>query len=333
MPQSLGEIARAVGAQLLGDTTLEIHGLASLESATPSDLVFVEQEARFAEALASRAGAVLAGTFANGTQHAKPVLIAAHPRLAFARAGALLHPPRRMEPGVHSSADVHDSAKLGKRVSVGPHAIVGEDAVIGDRSRIGPGSCIGSGVHLGTDCYIGANVTLYAGTRLGNRVEVHAGAVLGSDGFGYVRDEQTGRYEKFPQIGRLEIGNDVEIGANTTIDRGALDATVIGNGVKIDNLVHIAHNVRVGDHVVIAAQTGVSGSSVIESHAVVAGQVGIADHVTIGEGAILGAQCGVPSNKVIRGKGVLFWGTPARPIQQYLRELATLARLAKSKKK
>jgi UDP-3-O-[3-hydroxymyristoyl] glucosamine N-acyltransferase len=160
-------------------------------------------------------------------------------------------------------------------------------------------------------------------------VVVHAGAVLGSDGFGFVRDEQTGRYAKFPQAGRLEIGDEVEIGANTTIDRGALDATVIGRGTKLDNLVHVGHNVRIGEDVVIAAETGISGSAVIEDGAVIAGQVGIADHARIECGAILGAQCGVPSGKVIRGKGILFWGTPARPIEQYLKELAALARLAK----
>jgi UDP-3-O-[3-hydroxymyristoyl] glucosamine N-acyltransferase len=172
-------------------------------------------------------------------------------------------------------------------------------------------------------------VTIYPNATLGSRVIVHAGAVLGSDGFGYVHDRTTGKYEKFPQIGILTIGDDVEIGANSTIDRGALDGTVIEEGVKIDNLVHIGHNVRVGKNVVIAAQTGVSGSAVIEQNVIVAGQVGIADHVIVEEGAILGAQCGVPSNKVIRGKGILFWGTPARPIREYLRELAVLSRLAK----
>src|SRR5262249_43107167 len=176
------------------------------------------------------------------------------------------------------------------------------------------------------------NVTIYPNVTVGNRVFVHAGAVLGSDGFGYVRDPATGRYEKFPQIGRLEIGDDVEIGANSTIDRGALDATRIGRGTKIDNLVHIAHNVQIGENVVIAAQTGLSGSAVLENDVIVAGQVGIADHVRIESGAILGAQCGVPSNKVIRGKGIIFWGTPARPIRGYLKELATLSRLAKRTK-
>jgi UDP-3-O-[3-hydroxymyristoyl] glucosamine N-acyltransferase len=206
---------------------------------------------------------------------------------------------------------------------------VSEDVTIGDHSAIGAASFVGAGVRIGANCDIKSNVSVYPGTTIGDRVIIHAGAVLGSDGFGFVRDEQTGRYAKFPQVGKLEIGDDVEIGANSTVDRGALDATVIGRGTKLDNLVHVGHNVRIGENVVIAAQTGISGSAVIEDGAVIAGQVGIADHVTIESGAILGAQCGVPSGKVIRGKGILFWGTPARPIKQYLKELAVLARLAK----
>ena len=209
--------------------------------------------------------------------------------------------------------------------------MVSESVTIGDRTAIGAGAFIGAGVRLGAICDIKSNVSIYPGTTVGDRVIVHAGAVLGSDGFGFVRDEQSGRYAKFPQIGRLEIGDDVEIGANSTVDRGALDATVIGRGTKLDNMVHVGHNVRIGENVVIAAQTGISGSAVIEDGVVVAGQVGIADHVTVERGAILGAQCGVPSGKVIRGKGILFWGTPARPIKQYLKELAALARLARRK--
>jgi UDP-3-O-[3-hydroxymyristoyl] glucosamine N-acyltransferase len=164
---------------------------------------------------------------------------------------------------------------------------------------------------------------------LGDRVIVHAGAVLGSDGFGYVRDSKTGRYEKFPQIGRLEIEDDVEIGANSTVDRGALDVTRIRRGTKIDNLVHVGHNVDIGEDVVIAAQTGLSGSAVVENQVIIGGQVGIADHARIESGAILGAQSGIPSKKVIRGRGVVFWGTPARPIKEYLKELATLARITR----
>jgi UDP-3-O-[3-hydroxymyristoyl] glucosamine N-acyltransferase len=162
-------------------------------------------------------------------------------------------------------------------------------------------------------------------------VIVHGGATLGSDGFGYVRDSNTGHYHKFPQIGRLEIEDDVEIGANSTIDRGALDVTRIRRGTKIDNLVHVGHNVQIGEDVVIAAQTGLSGSAVVEDNVIIGGQVGIADHVRIESGAILGAQSGIPTKKIIRGKGVVFWGTPARPIREYLKELAVLAKLAKKK--
>jgi UDP-3-O-[3-hydroxymyristoyl] glucosamine N-acyltransferase len=188
-------------------------------------------------------------------------------------------------------------------------------------------------VKIGRECLIYPQVTIYAGTTLGEWVTVHAGAVLGSDGFGYVRDPESGRYEKFPQVGRLVIEDDVEIGANTTIDRGALDETRIGRGTKIDNLVHIGHNCRLGENVVIAAQTGLSGSIVIENDVVLGGQVGIGEHARIEEGVMLGGQGGVLPNKVLRGKGVAFWGTPAQPVRQYLKQLAALARLSGRGKK
>jgi UDP-3-O-[3-hydroxymyristoyl] glucosamine N-acyltransferase len=191
---------------------------------------------------------------------------------------------------------------------------------------------IGPGVVIGEDCNLIARVTVYPGSTMGDRVIVKAGAVLGGDGFGFVPDPATGRFHKFPQIGRLEIGNDVEIGANTTIDRGALDATVISDGVKLDNLVQVGHNVHIGRNVVVASQTGISGSSVLEDGVIVGGQVGIADHVRIEQGVILGAQSGIPSKKIVRGKGIVFWGTPARPIADYLKELAMLARLTRKKK-
>jgi UDP-3-O-[3-hydroxymyristoyl] glucosamine N-acyltransferase len=208
-------------------------------------------------------------------------------------------------------------------------AVVSEDVMVESNTRIGAGSTVGAGVRIGHDCEIYPNVTIYPGTRLGHRVIVHAGAVLGSDGFGYVRDRKTGHYEKFPQVGRLIIEDDVEIGANTTIDRGALDETRIRRGAKIDNLVHIGHNCQIGEDVVIAAQTGLSGSIVIENGVVLGGQVGIGEHARIGEGVMLGGQGGVLPNKILRGKGVAFWGTPAQPLRQYLKQLATLARLAK----
>ncbi len=328
MSQLLNDIAHAIGARLVGDGNVEVERVASATSGTERDLVFVESADRLAEALKSRAGAVIAGEFAASKKTPKPLLIAENPRLAFARAAALLYPISRT-PGVDPGAVVHSTARLGAEVSVGPHASVAAGATIGERTSIGAGSFIGAGAAIGRDCVIYSNVSIYPGTTIGDRVVIHAGAVLGSDGFGFVRDAATGRYEKFPQVGTLRIGDDVEIGANTTIDRGALDATVVGRGTKLDNLVHIGHNVQVGEDVVIAAQTGVSGSSVIESNVVIGGQVGIGDHVHIGEGVVLGGQCGVLTGKTLRGKGVVFWGTPARPIQQYLKELAAVARLAK----
>lgn len=332
MKHAVEKLAEAAGAQLFGNGKVEVSGIASLESATANDLVFVEAAEDLVAALESAAAAVVAGEFAHGVKTRKPVLIARQPRLAFARAGKLIVPPRRREPGIASTAFVHDSVKMGKLVSVEPGCYIGEGTVIGDRTRIGVGGFIAPRVTIGADCSIKAHVTIYSDTSIGNRVVVQAGAVLGSDGFGYVRDESTGIYEKFPQVGRLEIGDDVEIGANVTISRGTLDATVIGAGTKLDSQVHVGHNVRIGKNVVIAAQTGISGSVVIEDNVMIAGQVGIADHVRVQEGVILGAQCGIPSHKVVRGKGMVFWGTPARPIREYLKQLAVLARLGKKER-
>ena len=329
--RSVKEVAEFVGARVLGDETVQLSGISSVESAVPGDLIFADEEKNLRLALKSRASAVISGDFAAGITNSIPLLLATQPRLAFARAARLLCGQPKRNPGIHASAIVHPSARLAEDVTVEERAIVGEGVHIKENTRIGAGSVIGARVNIGCDCDLYPNVTVYPSVRLGDRVIVHSGAVLGSDGFGYVHDQSTGSYEKFPQVGRLEIDDDVEIGANTTIDRGALDTTRIGRGAKIDNLVHIAHNCQIGEDVVIAAQTGLSGSAVLENGVVVAGQVGIADHVRIESGAILGAQCGVPSKKVIRGKGMVFWGTPARPIREYLKELAVLARLAKKK--
>jgi UDP-3-O-[3-hydroxymyristoyl] glucosamine N-acyltransferase len=329
MKRSLKEIAKLVQGRLLGDGSVEVTGIASIQSATAGDLVFVEDEKHLGAALESQAGAVIAGEFAKGKPAAKPLLVCAQPRLAFARAAQLLSVAVVHAEAIHPTAVVHSSAQLGKSVSVGERVVIGEGVELGDRTRIGAGCVIGAKVKIGVDCQLYPNVTVYAGVRLGDRVIVHAGAVLGSDGFGYVRDEQTGRYEKFPQSGRLDISDDVEIGANSTVDRGALDVTRIGRGTKIDNLVHVGHNVQIGEDVVIAAQTGLSGSAVVEKHVVIGGQVGIADHVRIEEGVILGAQSGIPTKKVVRGKGEVYWGSPARPLREALKGIAVLARLAK----
>jgi UDP-3-O-[3-hydroxymyristoyl] glucosamine N-acyltransferase len=331
MKRSLQQVADAVEARLIGDGRMEVSGVASIESASVNDVVFVEDEKHLAAAMASDAGAVIAGEFAALADGKRAILISDHPRLAFARAARALreNAAGAQQGNVHSTAVVHSSARLGADVLVEARAVVGEGAAVRDRTRIGVGCAIGAGAEIGRDCELYPNVTIYPGTTIGDRVIVHAGAVLGSDGFGYVRDRKSGQYEKFPQVGRLRIEDDVEIGANTTIDRGALDETRIRRRTKIDNLVHIGHNCQIGEDVVIAAQTGLSGSIVIENGVVLGGQVGIGEHARIGEGVMLGGQGGVLPNKILRGKGVAFWGTPAQPLREYLKQLATLARLAK----
>jgi len=328
-PRSVKEVAEFVQARVLGDETVQLTGIASVKSAIPGDLVFVDDRKNLRPALESRAAAVIAGDFAAGKTSSKPLLLVTQPRLAFARAAQLLSPRAERKSGIHPSAIVHPSARLGGSVTVEERVVIGEGVQIGESARIGAGSVIGANASIGHNCDLYPNVTVYAGVRIGDRVIVHSGAVLGSDGFGYVRDQATGHYEKFPQVGRLEIEDDVEIGANTTIDRGALDVTRIGRGAKIDNLVHIGHNCQIGEDVVIAAQTGLSGSITIEKNVVLGGQVGIGEHARIEEGVMLGGQGGVLPNKVLKGKGIAFWGTPAKPVREYLKELAVLARLAR----
>jgi UDP-3-O-[3-hydroxymyristoyl] glucosamine N-acyltransferase len=335
MKRSAREIAAAVGARLVGDGDVTVGGVASIASASSADLVFVADEKYLAEALQSSAGAVIAGEFASASSTSKPLLISGYPKLAFARAARWLHEQssektssRENSGSLHATAVVSALARLGAGTLVEARAVVAEHAEIGEGTLIGAGAVVGREVKIGSGCRIYPQVTIYPGTTIGDRVIVHAGAVLGSDGFGYVRDRE-GRYEKFPQVGRLVIEDDVEIGANTTIDRGALDETRIGCGTKIDNLVHVGHNCQIAEDVVIAAQTGLSGSIVIEKNVVLGGQVGIGEHARIGEGVMLGGQGGVLPNKVLRGKGVAFWGTPAKPVREYLKQLAALARLGK----
>ena len=328
MKRTLRQLAEKLDCRLLGDGSITVTRVASLKSADSESIVFVDNAKHLDSAIASPAGAIITGAFADNSTAGKPLLISSQPRLAFARAAKFFGQGASGGRGIHQSAIIAASV-IGGNVDIGARAVVGDQVEIGEGTTLAEGCIIGEGVKIGTNCRIDANVTIYRGTALGNRVVVQAGAVLGSEGFGYVRDKQTGRYEQFPQVGRLVIEDDVEIGANSTIDRGALDETRIRQGTKIDNLVHIGHNVQVGQNVVIAAQTGISGSAVIEDNVIIGGQVGIADHVRIEEGAILGAQSGIPTKKVIRGKGVVFWGTPARPIREYLKELAFVSRQAK----
>ena len=333
MPQNLQALAEFTAARLVGDGSIQIEKVASVAHARAGDLVFVESTRHLELAMQSRASAVIVRESDAEITTTKPLLLSPHPRLAFAIAAQLLHPRNAFSPAIHPTAVIGGSAKIAASAAIDAHAVIEANAVIGERCFIAAGCYVGPGVVIGDDCEIYPRVVIYPGTTIGRRVIVHAGAVLGSDGFGFVRDELHGGYVKFPQVGRLVIGDYVEIGANCTIDRGALDETVIGPGTKFDNLVHIGHNCSVGANVVIAAQTGISGSSSVGDDCVLGGQVGMGDHAHIEAGAILGGQSGVLPNKTIRGKGVVFWGTPVKPVREYLKELATLSRLTRKAEK
>lgn len=324
------EIARLVGGRVEGDAGREIHAVASLETAAEDDLSFAEGGRGLKRAADSRAGCVL---IQQGEVIAGQTAIAvAHPKMAFIRAAAALCPAPIATPGIHPTASLAADVRLGNDVTIGPYAVVERGASVGDQSWLGAGVFLGANVSLGAGCLLHPRVTVYAGVQMGNRVVVHAGAVLGSEGFGYVFAD--GRYHKFPQLGQLIIEDDVEIGSNSTIDRGSLGTTVIGEGAKIDSLVQIAHNVEIGRHTVIAAQTGISGSSIIGDYVVMGGQVGVGDHALIGEGVILGGQAGVLPKKAVP-KRYTMWGTPARPLTEvkklhaYLSRLPELARKVK----
>ncbi|MBI3271553.1 MAG: UDP-3-O-(3-hydroxymyristoyl)glucosamine N-acyltransferase [Planctomycetes bacterium] len=322
MELALDELAARIGARLEGDPTVTVRGVAPIELATPSDLVLAENEERVREALRSPAAALLVGE--KAASGPRPLLRCGVPRAAFGRALALFHPERRPEPGVHPTAVVGAGVELGRDVAIGPHAVLGAGCRVGDRTWVGPNCVIGDGSRLGADCRLHPNVTVYERVSLGDRVILHAGCVLGADGYGYAFE--AGRHVKIPQVGRVEIGDDVEIGANTTIDRATLGTTRIGRGTKIDNLVQVAHNVEVGEGCLLVAQAGISGSSRLGNFVTLAGQVGIGDHVRIEDGAIVAGQAGVASGKRL-GAGQLVWGTPARPLADIKRREGALARL------
>ncbi len=331
---SLLELAEALQAECRPQDSARntrMTCVSSVRNASAASLVFAESQSTLEEALASGAAAVLvtpelAASVGSST---KPLLVLAQPRLAFAQAWRLLGAASETR-GVHPTAIVGEAAEIAKDVSIGPYAVVGERVRIGERTKIDAGCVLADGVKIGADCRLFPRVVIYGGVELQDRVVVHAGCVLGSDGFGYVCDAETGAYTQFPQQGTLVLEDDVEIGANTTIDRGALEETRIGCGTKLDNLVHIGHNVRVGRNVVMAAQTGISGSSAVGDGAILGGQVGIGEHAEVGEGVILGGGAGVLSKKKLRGPGMVFWGRPAQPLRDYLKGLAMVARLTRS---
>jgi UDP-3-O-[3-hydroxymyristoyl] glucosamine N-acyltransferase len=334
--KTVDELARWLGGEPEGDLARPLTGAAALESAGVADVAFLDShqhsnrdsERNVRQAQASQAGCLLAppGVSLPG----RTVIRVKNPRSAMARAVELFHPALARQPGIHPTAVIGKSVTLGDDVAIGPCAVIGDGAEIGSRVSIGAGCVVGEESVLGEDCTLYPRVTLYPGVRLGSRVILHSGSVLGSDGFGYMFEN--GRYSKFPQAGTVEIADDVEVGANTTIDRGALGPTRIGRGTKIDNLVQIAHNVQIGANCVIASGTGISGSVVIEDYVVIAGQVGIGDHARVGKGAVLGGQCGILPHKVVR-PGETVWGTPARPLKEYLRQQALAHRAERGRAK
>jgi len=318
------ELAKKLKLGVEGDPSATVSGVASPERAHAADLIFVEGAKQLPRAARSLARCAIVPP--DLTLEGKTLLRAANPKLAFAQAAALLVPaPRVAAAGVHPTAVVAAGARLGHGVAVGPYTVIDEGAEIGADSQIGAFCSVGQGAHLGVGCVLFPHVVLYPGVKLGRGVVLHAGVVVGADGFGYVAGE--GRHWKFPQIGRAEIGDDVEIGANSCVDRAALEETVVGPGSKIDNLVQIGHNVHIGEGSLIAAQAGLAGSAVVGRKVVIGGQVGIADHVRIEDGAVIGAQAGIPSGKRIAA-GEPVWGTPARPIRKYLEQLAWLGKLS-----
>lgn len=327
---SLQQLAAALGATCTVSDTIPIARVTSIPRADAQSVVFVENAVALAEALASNAGAVLLTSDLAATvpSASKPLLCVPQPRLSFAQAASLLRSAQPAK-GIHPTAIVGEQVQLGKQISIGPYAVLGNRVHIGNNTQIDAGVVIGDGVVIGADCRIYPRVVIYPGTTLANHIVVHAGCVLGADGFGYVRDADNGDYTQFPQQGTLFIEEDVEIGANTTIDRGALEETRIARGSKLDNLVHIGHNVRIGRNVVIAAQTGISGSSAVGDGAILGGQVGIGEHADVGPQVILGGGTGVLSKKKLRGPGIVFWGRPAQPLREYLKGLAAVARLAR----
>jgi UDP-3-O-[3-hydroxymyristoyl] glucosamine N-acyltransferase len=320
MPFTAAEIAKHLQGEVVGDGAAVLKGFAPAEHAKAGDLTFAENEAYFVRAEQSAATAIIAD---KSFTSAKKILIRVpNARIAFARALALFFPERTCAAGVHPTAVVAPSAKVDATAHIGPHCVVGERARIGARSVLQAGDVVGDDCKLADDVNLFPNVTVYPRSEIGARVRIHAGTVVGSDGFGYVQDG--GIHRKVPQIGNVIIGDDVEIGAGVTIDRGALGPTVIGKGTKIDNLVQIAHNVEIGEGSLIVAQVGIAGSSKLGNYVVLAGQVGIAGHLKIGNQVTVAAKAGVMNDIPDGGKWL---GIPAQPDKQAKRQLIAIQHL------
>jgi len=320
MPFTAAEIASQLQGQVAGDSSIILTGFAPADRAQPGDLTFAENADYFKRAEQSAASAIIIdGKFASA---GKVLIRVPNARVAFAKVLALFFPEPGFPPGIHATAVVAASAQIDATAYVGPHCVVGEKVRIGARSVLQGGNHVGANCQLGEEVNLFPNVTLYPRTEIGNRVRIHAGAVVGSDGFGYVPDE--GVHRKVPQIGNVIIRDDVEIGANVTIDRGALGPTIIGKGTKIDNLVQIAHNVVIGDHCLVVSQAGIAGSTKLGNYVVLGGQVGLAGHLKIGNRVSIAAQSGVMHNIP---DGEKWLGYPAQPDRQTKRQMIALQKL------
>ena len=320
MTLTTAEIATLLAGEVLGDANATLTGFASAETARPGDLTFAETDAFFAAAEDSAATAIIAGSNAVSTK--KTVIRVTNPRIAFAKALAAFFPEPKFAPGIHPSAVVAASAQIDPTAHIGPHCTVGERVKIGANVVLQSGNFVGDDSVLGDETNLFPNVTIYHRTQIGKRVRIHAGTVIGSDGFGYVFD--SGFHRKVPQVGNVVIGDNVEIGSNSSVDRAALGSTVIGKGTKIDNLVQVAHNVEIGEHCILCAQVGIAGSAKVGNYVVMAGQVGIAGHLKIGNQVTVGSKSGVMHNIP---DGEQWLGAPAQPDKQAKRIMIAMQRL------
>jgi len=320
MTLTTAEIAKQLAGEVLGDANAPLTGFANADAAQTGDLTFAENAEYFAAAEASAATAIIAGKDAVSTK--KILIRVANPRVAFAKALAIFFPEPKFAPGIHPSAVIAKSAQVDPSAHIGPHCSIGERVKIGANVVLQSGNFIGDDSVLGDGTNLFPNVTIYSRSQIGKRVRIHSGTVIGSDGFGYVFD--TSFHRKVPQIGNVVIGDDVEIGSNSSVDRGALGSTVIGKGTKIDNLVQVAHNVEIGEHCILCAQVGIAGSAKVGHYVVMAGQVGIAGHLKIGNKVTVGSKAGVMHNIP---DGEMWLGTPAQPDKQAKRIMIALQRL------